>query len=178
MHGFDSPTKHILRHGVVTDLFLSFFTTLYLFGTIRSLSGCFVSACIISWAPERQNVERNIFNLEKFCCFSCQHDRIITEVHCYTPIPVTAWSKEWVCGSSIAGIVGSKPVRTCMSVCCDWCVLSGRGAWNCSITLPGESGRMACLNVIAEHKKWAGVGPLGAVELWKTKIWYSLWFEG
>jgi hypothetical protein len=27
------------------------------------------------------------------------------------PIPVTAWSKAWVCGSSRAGIVGSNPAE-------------------------------------------------------------------
>ena len=42
------------------------------------------------------------------------------------PFPVAARSKAWVYGLSLAGIVGSKPAGS-LDVCCECCVLSGRG---------------------------------------------------
>jgi len=42
------------------------------------------------------------------------------------PVPVTARSKAWVYGRSLAGIVGSNPAGD-MDVCVECCVLSGRG---------------------------------------------------
>jgi len=35
------------------------------------------------------------------------------------PIPMTAWSKVWVCGRSLAGIIGPNPARD-MDVCLLW----------------------------------------------------------
>jgi hypothetical protein len=48
---------------------------------------------------------------------------IFTAVTFEGPIPVAAPSKEWSCGRSLAGIMGSKPARgmdTCVAsvVCC------------------------------------------------------------
>ena len=40
----------------------------------------------------------------------------------HQPIPVAARSKVWVCGRSLAGIVGSNPAE-CMDVCCECCVV-------------------------------------------------------
>ena len=51
------------------------------------------------------------------------------------PIPVAARSKAWVCGLSLAWNVGSNPARA-MSVCCECCVLSGRGLCIGLITRP------------------------------------------
>jgi len=42
------------------------------------------------------------------------------------PVPVTAQSKACVGGRSLDGIVGSN-IAGGMDVCCDCCVLSGRG---------------------------------------------------
>ena len=55
------------------------------------------------------------------------------------PIPVAARSKAWVCGHSLAGIVGSNPVGD-MDVCLLWvlCVV-GRGLCVGLITRPRES---------------------------------------
>ena len=39
------------------------------------------------------------------------------------PLPVAARSKVWVCGRSLAGIMGSNPVGAWMSVSCECCVL-------------------------------------------------------
>ena len=41
----------------------------------------------------------------------------------YEPIPVAAW----VCGRSPVWIVGSKPAEGMDVICCECCVLSGRG---------------------------------------------------
>ena len=42
------------------------------------------------------------------------------------PGPVATQSKMWDCGRSFAGIVGSNPTVV-MDVCCECCILSGRG---------------------------------------------------
>ena len=58
-------------------------------------------------------------------------------------IPVAARSKAWVCGRSLDGILGS-PARD-MDVCCECCVLSGRGLCDGPITRPEESYRLWCV---------------------------------
>jgi len=56
------------------------------------------------------------------------------------PIPVTAPSKAWVCGRSLAGIVGSNPAGVMdVTLSCECCLLSGRGLCVGLITHPGES---------------------------------------
>jgi hypothetical protein len=59
-------------------------------------------------------------------------------------IPVAARSKAWVCGCSLAGIVGSNPAEG-MNVCCECCVLSGRGLCVELITRPAESYQVWCV---------------------------------
>ena len=54
------------------------------------------------------------------------------------PVPVAALSKTSVCGHSLVGIAGSNPAGG-MDVCCECCVLSGRGLCDGPITRPGES---------------------------------------
>ena len=54
------------------------------------------------------------------------------------PVPVAARSKALVYGRSPAKIVGSNPTGG-MDVCCECCVLSGRGLWDGLITRPEES---------------------------------------
>jgi hypothetical protein len=62
------------------------------------------------------------------------------------PIPVAARSKAWVCGRSLAGIVGSNiPLGTWMSGTCERCVLSGRRLCDGLVTRPGESYRVWCV---------------------------------
>jgi hypothetical protein len=61
--------------------------------------------------------------------------------------PSDARSKTWVCGRSPAVIVGSNPAGAWMSVCCECCVLSGRGLGDEQITCPEESYRMWCVVV-------------------------------
>ena len=55
------------------------------------------------------------------------------------PVPVAVRSAVWVCGLSPADIVGSNLEGACMSVCCECCVLSGRGLCDGLITRPEES---------------------------------------
>jgi hypothetical protein len=49
---------------------------------------------------------------------------------------VAAWLKAWVCGSSLAGIVGSNPAGAWSSLYCECCVLSGRGLCVGLVTRP------------------------------------------
>jgi hypothetical protein len=44
------------------------------------------------------------------------HFKFILGARIYRPIPVAAWSKVWVCGRSLAGIVGLNPVGG-MDIC-------------------------------------------------------------
>jgi len=57
--------------------------------------------------------------------------------------------------------VGSNPTGG-MDVCCECCVLSGRGLCDELITLPEESYRVWCVVVCDRQTSW-GPGPLGAV---------------
>jgi hypothetical protein len=52
----------------------------------------------------------------------------------YVPIPLAARSKVWVCGRSLVGIAGSNPAGG-KDVCCECCVLSGRGLCDGLITV-------------------------------------------
>ena len=54
---------------------------------------------------------------------------------------MAAGSKAWVCGRSPAEVVGSNPTGG-MDVCCECCVLSGRGLCGELITRPEESYRL------------------------------------
>jgi len=62
------------------------------------------------------------------------------------PVPVAARSKAYVYGCSPAEIVGSNPTGG-MDVCCECCVLSGRGLCDELLTRPEESYRLWCVVV-------------------------------
>ena len=66
------------------------------------------------------------------------------------PIQVAARSNVWVCGRLLVGIVGSNPAGAWMSVCCGWCVLSGRGLCVGPITRTEES--VMCLSVVMDPR--------------------------
>jgi len=78
--------------------------------------------------------------LEEYHVNSCA--LLFYTVVVYRPIPVAARSNAWVCGRSLAGIVGSYPVGG-MDVYCECCVLSGLG--NKLITRPEMSYRVWCV---------------------------------
>ena len=64
--------------------------------------------------------------------------------HIQRSIPVAARSKAWVCGRSLVGIVGSNPAGG-MDVCCECCVLLGRGLCVGLVTRPEEYHRVWCV---------------------------------
>jgi hypothetical protein len=60
-------------------------------------------------------------------------------------IPVTVWSKAWVCSCSLAGIVSPNPAGGMVVCSCECCVLSGRSLCVRPITHPEESyGSVVC----------------------------------
>jgi hypothetical protein len=65
---------------------------------------------------------------------------LVNNVSCL-PIPLAARFKALVCGRSPAEIVGSNPAGD-MNVCCECCVLSGRGLCDELITRPEMSYRL------------------------------------
>jgi len=62
-------------------------------------------------------------------------------------------SSRAVCGRSPAEIVGSNPTGG-MDVCCECCVLSGRGLCDGLITCPEESYRLWCVVVCDLETSW------------------------
>ena len=66
--------------------------------------------------------------------------------HVTEPLPVAARSKARVCGRLPVEIMGSNPAGG-MNVCCDFCVLSGRGLCDELITRPEESYQLWCVVV-------------------------------
>ena len=60
----------------------------------------------------------------------------------FMPVPLAARSKAQVCNRSPAETVGSNPTGAWMTICYDYCVLSGRGLCDGLIPRPEESYRM------------------------------------
>jgi len=74
--------------------------------------------------------------------FSTCNNRVFKKsVSSVLPVPVAARSKAYVGGRSLTGIAGSKPIGG-MFVCCECCVLSGRGLCVGLISCPEESNRV------------------------------------
>jgi len=63
------------------------------------------------------------------------------------PVPVAPRYKAWVCGRSNTETESSNPSGALMSVCCECCVLSGRGLSDGSIPCQEESYRLWCIIV-------------------------------
>jgi len=82
----------------------------------------------------------NSITIHALTCKSC------LPLHVSVPIAVAVRSKAWVCGRSPAEIVGSNPTGG-TDVCCDCCVVSGRGLCDELITRPEESYRLWCVVV-------------------------------
>jgi len=62
------------------------------------------------------------------------------------PIPLAARSKAWFCGRSLV-VLWIRILPGGMDVCCECCVLSGRGLCDELITRPEESYRLWCVVV-------------------------------
>ena len=94
------------------------------------------------------------------------HGHAVFRAYCYlkVPVPVAARSKAWVCGRLPAEIVGSNPTGGAwMFVCCECCVLSGRGLCVKLITRPEESYRLWCvvmcdLETSRKRRSWPTLG--------------------
>jgi len=69
-------------------------------------------------------------------------------------VPVAARYTASVCGRSPAEIVGLNPTGAWMSVCCECCVLSGRGLCEELITRPEESYRLWCVVMCDLETSW------------------------
>ena len=70
--------------------------------------------------------------------YLCNRQFISRVYSVFVPVSVAARSKASVCGRSPAEIVGSNPTGG-IDVCCECCVLSGRGLCDGPITRPEES---------------------------------------
>jgi hypothetical protein len=81
----------------------------------------------------------------------------------FMPVPVAARSKAYVCGRSPTEIVVSNPTGAWIFVCCECCVLSGRGLCDELITRPEESYRLWCvvvcdLETLRMRNPWHALG--------------------
>jgi hypothetical protein len=91
------------------------------------------------------------------------------------PVPVAARSKVWICGRSPAGLWVRIQPGTWMFVCCECCVLSGRGLCDQLITCPEESYRLWCV-VVCDLETSRGRRPwpaLGRTAIGRKKINYT-----
>ena len=70
-------------------------------------------------------------------------------------VPVAARSKAWVCGRSIARVMVTNPTGV-VDVCCECCVLSGRGRGLCNelFARPQESYRLWCVVMCDLETSW------------------------
>jgi hypothetical protein len=83
------------------------------------------------------------------------HFSLVTRLRISGAIPplliaVATQSEAWLCGSSPAAIVGSNPAEG-MDVCCECCMLHGRGLCDGLITRPEDSYRVWCVWVCNEE---------------------------
>jgi hypothetical protein len=57
-----------------------------------------------------------------------------------------------------------------MFVCCECCVLSGKGLWDELTTCPEESYRLWCVVVCEKPQELGGHGPRWAAAPWEKKF--------
>ena len=98
---------------------------------------------------------------------------LVNNVSCL-PIPVAARSKAQFCGRSHAEIVGLNPAGG-MDVCCEWCVLSGRGLCDEQVTRPEMSYLLQCvvmcdLGTTRMRRSWPALGRSATVNIKKKKV--------
>ena len=103
-------------------------------------------------------------DIEQYNMFTNQNKQVFNIIECKYSIPVAARSKAQVCGRSPAQIVGSNTVGG-MDVCCECCVMSGRGFCDELITRPEVPFRLWCVvecdNLVNEESlaQWGAVVP-------------------
>ena len=76
------------------------------------------------------------------------------------PISMAKRSEARVCGLWLAGIVVSNSARG-MDVCCECCVMSGRGLCDGPITRPEESYRLWCVIVCDKVQFYSSTSAVG-----------------
>ena len=115
----------------------------------------------VSQASEISNFE-NFINPNSRLCLDTLHDYRL-----WTPIPVAARFRPWVCGRSLAGIVGSN-LAGGMDVCPLWvlCVVRYRSLCWTDLSSREALTNVVCLSVITNPRQWACLGPLEAVTPW------------
>ena len=95
--------------------------------------------------PKRNNVSRTGKNKVRIKHAYCNTVYwLLVSLIPWTPVPVAARSKVWVCSRWHAGNVDSNPTGG-KDVCCECCVLSGRGLFVGLITNPEDSYRVWCV---------------------------------
>jgi hypothetical protein len=92
---------------------------------------------------------------------------------------VIARSKAWVCGRSLAGILGKNPAEG-MKVYLLWssCVVRYRSLRRADYSFRGVLPNAVCLHVIAKPWWWEGPPSLRSVAPWKLKIWVPITIGG
>jgi hypothetical protein len=99
----------------------------------------------ITWSKQLSKTRK------KFPIFRTDSNKSKLHLGIKWPIPMAVLSKAWVCGRSLAMIVGSNPSGGWMDVCCGCCVLSGRGLCDGLIARPEDSYRV-CVCVCGVSK--------------------------
>jgi hypothetical protein len=125
-------------------------------GTLRTFRLSFHEKCI-----KAKRLDCYVLQQER------RHERATILRYTYTawPVPVAARSKVWVFGRSLSETVSPNPTGG-MDVCCECCVLSGRGLCDGLITRPEESYRLWCVVLCdKETSKTRRLKP--AIRLWK-----------
>jgi hypothetical protein len=113
-------------------------------------------------------------------CQLLQHNKptIKSEHKLTEPVPVAARPNAWVCGRSLAGIVGSNPVGG-TDVCLLWvlCVVRQRSVGRADHSSRGVLPTVVCLECDREASILAGRGPLWVVKkkLTEHTIWEWRW---
>ena len=87
------------------------------------------------------------------------------------PIPVAAQTKAFVCGHSLVWIEVSSPAEdmVCLYVCCECCVLSGRGLWSLVQRGPTDCGVSECDREASVTKK-----PWPTEDCWAMKKCFEI----
>ena len=87
----------------------------------------------------------------------------------------------WPCGLRLGSAAARMrvwfPPRKWMSVCSDYCVLSGRGLCNELIPRPESPYRVWCVCVTSKPQQWGGLCPTGAFEPRENKMnaYWTIW---
>jgi hypothetical protein len=121
---------------------------IWLSGWKRRTVKCCSEGCQI-WHGDWNRITRAVWNT--FCKLKVTSKSTAIIICCLTdityrkPFTMAARSKAYVCGLSRAGIAGSNPPETWISVSCECCLLSGRALYVVPITLPGEPYLLWCV---------------------------------